>query len=687
MALIKNESQEKAIEKIDGPVILVSCPGSGKTTTLVRRIKNIVSHGVPAKKILMVTFAKAAATDMESRYIKMFGENPGITFRTIHGLCLDILQTEKGYQTEDLFSEEDKRNYVFNSIKFMPWVNDVGDLTNQLVTEISYVKNRDMDMSGYKPESCEKKYFDAIYHGYEEYKDSLKKFDFDDMLIHCRDLLMTDKAALKRWQSKYDYIQVDEFQDTNALQRDILYQLAGEKANICAVGDDDQSIYRFRGADSSIMMGFEDDFAEKNAEMIMMSTNYRSAQKIIDIADILIRNNKKRFQKDFISQRGTDGETGFVSYEIYKGKQEEMEQVADIIQKKHAAGTPYEDMAILYRNNKQASIPVQVLSSKDIPFECVEKVTTIYDGWIFSDICAYINLSLGKNVGKNMMQILNRPNRYFHQKDFMDKESPTGVVPFETTHMLKVLDKMGFKKGDGWKYNAAEDAIFIWINNFGPGKVSADTPPSDLFERLVGRRGVRYDKYLKDSARFRNQDEDELMDELNELRADAMKFKTIGEWFRHVSQVKQIVAKKMHDKKEKGVQLMTMHKSKGMEWNTVFVISINDNVIPGKKADTQDDLEEERRLLYVAMTRAKDNLYLSCSGGESSFMRSTIKKFKEKEKPKIKKKLAGAPVVHTKYGKGKVVSYAGNYVTISFKEGKKKFLFPDAFQEGHLRYE
>lgn len=676
----KNEAQELAVNTINGPVIVVSCPGSGKTTTLIRRIHNIIESGAAPESILMVTFSNSAADDMRARYAQMYGSNPGVRFMTIHSLCYNILRISAGYTRKDaVITGNDAFSFILDRIKNIPDISDPATTAREILEDISYMKNTDSNMLSFKPKSCEKKTFEYIYRVYEKEKLDLGKLDYDDMLVRCRALLRDNPDVLKKYRKMFRYIQCDEYQDTNKVQRDILYMLAGKSANICVVGDDDQSIYRFRGADSSIMMGFTDDFREKSPKKIMMSTNYRSAGKIVEMADSCIKFNRVRFEKKFISERGRNGENGSVEYKSGIKPQVQITDIVQRIRKAHEKGVPYKDMAILFRINRQAAMPVQALSAEKIPFNSTEKVKSLYDGWMFEDIRAYVYLSMGRNTEDNLIKIINRPNRYLKASAFVG-------VPFTTDGMLSAIDYLD--REAGWRKTSAEKSLLKLMNCFGPGKITLDSSPEKLFRKLMdGPEGIGYDKYIKSTARFTQKDPQDLMDEFATLEADAMKFDSIGGWFAHAEKIKRIVSENNKKNDKEGVVISTMHKSKGLEWKYVFIISVNDGNIPSREAVTDSDLEEERRLLYVAMTRAKDNLVIYNTGPESPFMIQTMNALQLRSAPAVRKKLAGSPVRHRGYGDGVIKGYTRNKVIIIFDEvGEKQFKFPDAFVQGYLEY-
>ena len=623
--LERNIAQERAIETINGPVNVISCPGSGKTTTLVRRINNIIKHGVDPKRVLMITFANSAAKDMQERYVKLYKSNPGVTFMTIHSLCFYILKAELGYTSESLISETQKMEFLVNQLKGNIYVTDAWEMAKTIATEMSVVRNSYIPLSQYSPSGCDKELFVNVFNAYEAEKRNGGKIDFDDMLVKCEELLSSNKEIADKWGSYFDYIQVDEYQDTNQIQKDIIYHLIKRTRNLCVVGDDDQSLYSWRGADPTIMMTFNKDF--EDAVEINMSTNYRSAQKIVDFADTLIKRNKVRFNKDFISFRGQKGVQGEVVFLDAKGKLEEMALVSEKIQQLHEEGIDYKDMAILFRTNKQAEVPAEQLSRKNIPFSSTEKIKSIYESYIFKDIKAYIELSLGKEnkYQSNLYTILNHPNRYLSIKSFRG-------VPFDEESFLTAIEPLKHSR-DSWRYTSAEKDIQILFDNFGYGKVTLQTAPKDVMERLENSSKINYLKHLKNVAQMKNEEVQDELELFNLLKEDALNFHSVEAWLKHanfmVVKTQELNRKKVDD----GVKLTTMHKSKGLEWKVVFAIGVDDGVLPSKLSIANGNIEEERRILYVAMTRAVDKLFVSFNSKMSIFLVELLNDYKEKTNP------------------------------------------------------
>lgn len=689
----KNIAQEKAIDHVDGPCLVISGPGSGKTTTMIRRIHHLLEIGKDPRRILMVTFSKAAAEEMQARYVRMYGKNPGIRFQTIHAFCYTVLRLEGLYGKENILSDADAKDFLFRQAKSLPMTNDAWDLALSIATEITVIKNDYIDMQSYQPKCCEKKYFLEVFNAYEEMKNSRHLIDFDDMLIKCKEFFEKNPARLAAWQKEYQYVQCDEYQDTNKIQRDILYMLTAKTHNLTCVGDDDQSIYGFRGADSSIMLNFKKDFPK--AEIIEMGTNYRSANKIVHVSDVLIKKNTERYLKDLVSHRGKDGIEGAVQIKKYRGKSEELKDITSLIKKKHEQGIPYDQMAILFRTNTEVQYPVTHLSKENIPFNSLDTATTIYDSFIFSDIQSYVRLSAGCPNSQDLYRVLNRPQRYWKDSAFSHAEySQKGFQ-----NALYYLAKDAY-----WKYEAALKKADEWMNRFGPGVVTMESSPSMIFKGLCGKGSVHYDKYMEQYAKFRNMDFFDLKETYDSLLQDSKHFATIEEWFRYGENFSRFVREKSKEKDKDGVVLSTMHKAKGLEWKIVYIIDCDTGVIPHKSAKTQKEREEERRLFYVGMTRAKDELVI-CSTTiapspylddikEAFVTNKGVLKSDYRSASDVPKYLAGKTVEHYTHAKGnaayfdigKVVRYEGDKIVIDFNGKLKKFKFPEAFMEGYLKY-
>ena len=342
----KNLAQEEVIDNIYGQMIVIACPGSGKTTTLLRRIHHMVEDEfINPSEILMITFTNAAASEMKTRYEKNYGENPGITFCTIHALCLKFLEMFDGFNRNNLLTNQ--IDFFEEEVNQLSDIDDKSKFIVELFTDISVVKNNSINPYNYKPKCCEDvKLFAELYEKYESKKKEEELFDFDDLLIRTYELINEEKDTLDWLRDTYGYIHVDEYQDTNFIQRDIIYAIAGENGNLTVVGDDDQSIYAFRGAKPEIMLSFKNKYPD--AIEVYMDTNYRSDKEVIKYAKELIEHNKTRFKKDI---KASSEQDGTVVYKTFDGKKNEIDGIVNEIKGLIDSGENPSNIAILYRTN------------------------------------------------------------------------------------------------------------------------------------------------------------------------------------------------------------------------------------------------------------------------------------------------------------------------------------------------
>lgn len=413
-----SEQQKEAMTTVNGQVILISCPGSGKTSTVVRRVQYMVGQGIPADQILVLTFSKAAALEMAERFYKLAGNTEmaaGVTFATIHSFCYSVIAPEYQLNVRNILGAESQWMIIRKGVEYLKRneelsmeIRDYVEFTNSCLREISVINNNGCDWNTYQAETCPTEEFHKIYNLYEQSKHESGKIDYDDMLKLCYQLFCDQPEVLEAYRQRFKYLIVDEYQDTNFLQRDILYMLAGDPrtANICVVGDDDQSIYKFRGARPEVMLGFSRQYP--GCKEINMDVNYRSCTSIIHYAKRLIEHNQQRFPKDIKPFRTSEG---VIKHFGCKNTNMELNQVARNLKAMHE-NLPYEEMAVLYRNNNQAVLLSAALSRKGIPFHSDDKLSSPYKHWIFADMMAYYRLASGTGDWKDLIQVINHPNRF-----------------------------------------------------------------------------------------------------------------------------------------------------------------------------------------------------------------------------------------------------------------------------------
>jgi Superfamily I DNA and RNA helicases len=584
-----NPAQRQAVDHVDGPMLVLAGPGSGKTLVITERTKNLIENShIPEDNILVITFTKAAANEMKERFVKKLkSAHTNVNFGTFHAVFFTILKHAYHLNASNIAREEVKFQYMKEIIHRMEVeYEDEKEFISDLSSEISLVKGNRMNIENYYSLHCADEVFRDIY---REYNRKLKKsnlIDFDDMLLYCYQLLSQRKDILALWQRKYRYILIDEFQDINMVQYDIIRMLALPEDNLFVVGDDDQSIYRFRGAKPEIMLNFPKDYSE--CEKLVLDQNYRSTSNIIKASNHLIGKNTNRFEKIITSVKGDGKEVVIRQFDtLSKENQSLCEEILD----HQKAGTPLSDMAILVRTSHGSGSLLHKLMEYNIPFQMKDALPNLFDHWIALDMITYIKIAMGSTERSHYLQIINRPKRYITRDCFDNPE-----VDFEALKDYYEDKNWMLERLDQLEYDLA---------------LLSTMAPYAAVNYI--RRGVGYEDYLKEYADQRKIKADELIDILDELQESAKEFRTYEQWFSHMEEYKEELKRQALDIKKnhtESIMIATMHSSKGLEFNTVFIVDANEGITPHKKAVLPEDMEEERRLFYVAMTRAKENLYI-----------------------------------------------------------------------------
>lgn len=581
-----NEAQAQAIQHTDGPCLVLAGPGSGKTLTIVNRVKYLIEkQKVRPEEILVVTFTRFAAAEMKSRLCLVMGKRDlPVTVGTFHGIYYGILKWAYRMNQENILSETEKYQILRGVInKERMEIFDEEDFIQDIVAEIGKVKNNRIPLEEFVSEKCSADAFRNIYRNYERHRKELKKIDFDDMLVLCYELFRSRPDVLAQWQKKFRYVLIDEFQDINRIQYDVIRMLAQPENNLFVVGDDDQAIYGFRGADSELMLGFGKDFPD--AKQILLGMNYRSTANIVQNSLKLIENNVERYSKKLEANR--EGGSCLHIQEV-KDPVEEAEYVLEEIQKCKENGIKEEEIAILFRVHTDARAVVEAMVERKIPFQMKEHLPNIYEHFIAKDIMAYFRLATGKRRRQDFLQVMNRPKRY------LGRDSMSGSqVSFE--------DMRKFYCDKDWMIDRIDQ--FEW-----DVKMLMKMAPYAAIQYI--RKRIGYDDFLKEYAFTHQINRSDLNEVLAEIEEAAKAFSSVEEWFAHVEEYTETlkVKEKERNRPRPGVRLMTIHASKGLEFKQVFLIAANEGRIPYQKAKTDKEIEEERRLFYVAMTRAKDFL-------------------------------------------------------------------------------
>ena len=587
-----NHAQTEAVAHNKGPCMVLAGPGSGKTLTIAKRIEYLImKHKVRPEEILVITFTKYAAWEMKNRTRSICGPSSyAVTFGTFHGIYYGILKWAYRLNQSNLLSDEEKYRILREILPGIDWdqepeADEEKDYLQELAIEIGNVKNNCMDIEEYEPVKYTTEKFRKLYRTYEETKKKYRKIDFEDMLIQCRDLFMKRPDILKKWQEKFQYILVDEFQDVNQAQYDVVRMLAAPQDNLFVVGDDDQSVYGFRGAKPGIMMEFMKDYPK--ARQILLDVNYRSSGYIVNGALRVIGNNKIRFEKKIEAFRKPD-ET--VHVQEVKDPVQEAEYVLERIREYREKGVSYTEMAVLYRTNVDARAMSELMTEYQIPFVMKEHLNNIYEHFIALDMISYLRLSQGEYDRKYFLQIANRPNRYLTRESMK-----TGNVSYESLRR--------YYRDKDWMVDRIDQLEWDM-------KMICDKTPYAAIQYIRKRMG--YDEFLKEYAAYRKISSEDLFAVLEEIWQNSKGYGTIKEWFEHIESYGKMLKEQNKKNGEKeGVNLMTMHAAKGLEFDTVFVIEANEGSCPYKKATADEEIEEERRLFYVAMTRAKRKLVIS----------------------------------------------------------------------------
>lgn len=632
-----NKAQMTALEHRDGPMMVLAGPGSGKTTVITHRIKRLLEAGVDPSGILVITFTKAAAAEMKERFLRLAREEDEkrrkagkkddhlpkngwslhrpersqqsaaearqraqgagnsleavgsrVSFGTFHSVFYHILKWAYRFPAGNVISGEEKRQYFKKFLDESGMeVEDEAEFISSIINEISYVKGERLDLKYYYSQNCPEEWFKKLYDGYDEMLEQTGKIDFDDMLVMCHELFTERKDILAAWQKKFKYILVDEFQDINLLQYQVVRMLALPENNLFIVGDDDQSIYRFRGAKPEIMLGFEKDFP--GTKRVLLGTNYRSTKEIVETSLKLIGHNKVRFEKKLEPFRGSGRP---VDFRVFDNPGHEMDTVAQSIRAYHDAGYAWNEIAVLFRTGANSGLMAERLMGYNIPFQLRDVIPNLYSHWIAKDLFAYMEIAAGSRKRSDFYRIMNRPNRYFSRDAF---DTPT--VSFDR---LK-----SFYQDRDWM----EDRIC---------DLEADLRTMSRLKPVAAvnyiRKVIGYDDYLRSYAEFRRMKPEELFETADKLAESAAEFETFEAWKEHAVRYEEELKKQNLEETREArdrVTLSTMHSAKGLEYPVVFVVDVNEGIVPHRKAGLPADIEEERRLFYVALTRAKDRLHVA----------------------------------------------------------------------------
>ena len=624
--------------------IIIAAPGSGKTTVIINRVNELIEkQGVKVGHIIVITFTRAAAENMKNRYKNTFNKDIAPFFGTFHGLFYKILLREN-YKINIL--EGGAAYGIIKGVlsKYFDEVSD--DKIKEIQNDISRLKTSLLSVEEFKP-SSDKEIFIECLKSYELYKQKNNLWDFDDLSVEVMNLFTKNQLILNRYRDIFRYVLVDEFQDCDELQIKFLKIINSGNTSLFAVGDEDQCIYSFRGSKPEYMVTFDKDF--DGGKKVYLKTNYRSKENIVEISKDLIMHNTKRNKKEILAYRK---EQGTIQYSTPINETIQGEEIAKIIQ---TNGSELTDNAILYRTNMEARSIIDVFTRKKIPFMLLDKGYNFFEHFICKDIISYLRLAIDEKDRNSFINIINKPFRYISKSAIDDvKSDRRDISPFDKLIEKKDIPPFQAKNID----NLRKDIRYL-------NKVSLGS----AIQFIISNLG--YIDYLKEYGERYHQSIEELEEILEEFKSAADGFKTIFEFLSHVEKVAMQVEEGKHEKN--GVILSTIHGVKGMEFKNVYLINCVEETLP-HKSSIDSNIEEERRLFYVGITRAIDNLYIFSPKQLRGNFKVNSRFIKESNIcSKVRYDTYGLEVgdlvVHRIYGEGNVIELSEGNIKISFNDG------------------
>lgn len=610
-----NRQQQEAIVWDRGPALVLAGPGSGKTFTIVERVRYLIEvRKADPSRILVITFTKAAACQMRDRFFaRMEGVFHPVTFGTFHAVFFQILKSSRRYASGRIVSEREKREYLRTVLQALEaGIAQEEGMEEGLLSEIGFLKNAGKIPADFHSAFLEMPLFKKVFMGFQGQLFGTGRLDLDDFAAAAEHLLLTDRQVLEAWGQRFSYILMDEFQDINAVQYRVMKLLAGKEGNLFAVGDDDQAIYGFRGSDPAIMRQFVQDFPA--VRQITLSVNYRCSTGIVETAGKLIATNRQRFPKKITAGKaakageeikgepgtrapwGREGEAG-----IWKPLSKDRSvQIGSFLDRRQQAAAvcgrirnfcekePAKTIAAIFRTNTDCVLLAEALGEVGIAFSMKEKIKNPYEHPVCQDLLAYLRFAKVERSRRDFLKIMNKPCRYIARQKVGE-----GQVSFpalcsayrEKPYMQPVLLKMQADIG-----RIAGLDLYAAINYV--------------------RRGAGYDEHMK--KEWSGEAYTRAVEAADFLQESVRRFGSVERLEEHMEAYREtlLASAKKEENTEHAVCLMTMHGAKGLEYDVVFLPDCNEGIVPHKKSVGPDALEEERRMFYVGMTRAKERLYL-----------------------------------------------------------------------------
>lgn len=613
-------AQQKAVSTVDGPLLVLAGAGSGKTRVLITRVAYMVQEEkIDPKSIMLITFTAKAANEMKER-LRLY-ESPGsrmfasLLSGTFHSIFYRMLQHHhpERWNGDNLLKWDWQKEQFLKQAGRKLGLDEKDFPFDQAIQQIGYWKNNMQTPKAIKPTSKLEEQFQSLYQDYEDWKREKNVFDFDDMLLGCYELLLENPALLAKYQERFQYFLIDEFQDINKVQYETMKLLA-KSGNICAVGDDDQSIYAFRGSSPDYILNFHRDFP--SIKVVTLSENYRSTHTIVASANQVIEKNKNRRVKKMIAQR--DNKQFPVLFYPYDEEEEATIIVQDMKEQIEQGATP-SDLAVLYRTHSAARAIFERLSQSGLPFKLDQDYESFYKRRIVKGILGFLRLSRDANDVEALSDIL--PALFLKQANLQDAKA---ISILEDCSLVKALSKL--TNAQPFQVKKIKRILPLF-------KTLANVSPSVALEMI--EKDMGFDDYIKKRGNEGNALE-KGSDDIRDLKVVARKFKSIPEFLDHVEDMiaKTDEMKRLSKQYSNAIHLSTIHRSKGLEYTHVYVLSAVDGSLPHDFAlesyrnGELGALEEERRLMYVAMTRAKETLQLSVPmnrRGKKAYMTRFIK--------------------------------------------------------------
>lgn len=596
-----NDKQREAASQIDGSILILAGAGSGKTRTITYRIAHMIENvGISPYSILAVTFTNKAAKEMRERVEELVGDvAKACTISTFHSFGMRLLRMygkEVGYNSNfTIYDTDDQKRIVKAILKGQNLsINGVKLTERDLVSMISKIKEQIKTLDEY---SVMNKQIVEVYDKYNRALLESNAMDFSDILLNTYKLLQKPEI-LEKVQNKYKYIMIDEYQDTNNLQYKIIDLIARKSSNLCVVGDENQSIYGFRGANILNILNFENNY--NNAKIIKLEENYRSTTTILDAANELIKNNKSSKDKKLWTQ---NGKGDLIKVLACDNARDEVSRIIEIIKKNHQNGVPYRDMTILYRTNAQSRLFEEGFLRYNIPHKVFGGIS-FYSRAEIKDIIAYLSIIVNPQDELNLQRIINVPKRKVGEKG-IEK-----IITYARENNLNLLEALShIKEISGLTVVGKEKLLEMYDIIKELKDLSYTETASYIVQTLIDK--IKYIDYIKENysdAEARIENIDEFKNSILELENVVGELR-LNEYLENVS---LISATDDLEEKSDYVKLMTIHNSKGLEFPIVFLVGFENEIFPGSRAMFEEkEMEEERRLCYVALTRAEKKLYLS----------------------------------------------------------------------------